>query len=107
MDRHVATMLCWSSPPGLLDGFHSKSRLCVTCIRKFVRAIAPRLKRASYGRQAIENAACSKRSAAERADPVRCCPNRTSGGFRKISTQAANKMGARMVAITETVQGQI
>lgn len=38
--------------PASLDGFHSSIPRCVTHIRQIVRAMAPRLNQASYGRQA-------------------------------------------------------
>src|SRR5690242_13340116 len=107
MEPYIAIIPVGALPEKLLDGFHSKSCLCVTRIRTFVRAIAPRLKRTSYGRQAIENAACSKRRAAEDSDALKWYPNGTSFGFRRTSTQVANKMGSRMIAIADKVQGQI
>ena len=67
---------------GLLDGSHSSSRLCVKSVLPAVRAIASRLKNASYGRHATVNAVWAKCRLVELIQPARCWLSSASSGFR-------------------------
>src|ERR1035441_5219408 len=105
MVRHASGRLFPPPLPASPDTFHSNIRRA-TSIRQRVRTIASRLKYASYGRHASVNAPCEMCVEVQRALEVRCCPHRTSAGFRTKSSRHANSPGSRTMPTIARVRSE-